>query len=386
MENIQYTAYEQVIECIRNSVRDYYGRHANEKLFELYLANDEHLTYSIPESSIAHLLGVNVNYIISTSCLTFQSRSAIEVLNRLCENENTHRIYSKISNGYLDFKQMFSDYTGSKLIAFENNIQPNVYQMEFVCKINRDICHSNGVDPINAEYILCSKDNNDNYLVLGISWSKNGYNATTNQMFSSFDELKSGLGAQLMNQELTFMSKILIRSKFDDYRINAILKPNEKNDKISALEKYRDAFNGKICITYDYSMLAKQTQQSYDNINTILDFMENKKTITSATIDSLPYLGNNLKRLINAYNNVLNNAALDQDGNSDYSDLQKENENLRNELYQLKSQISQLSEVNAQLQAEHTELLEERDTYKEVISNVGKEVQKVFSKYLSNNN
>lgn len=100
----------------------------------------------------------------------------------------------------------------------------------------------------------------------------------------------------------------------------------------------------------------------------------------------MPYLGNNLKRLINAYNNVLNNAALDQDGNSDYSDLQKENENLRNELYQLKSQISQLSEVNAQLQAEHTELLEERDTYKEVISNVGKEVQKVFSKYLSNNN
>lgn len=385
MENITYVTFEHTMESLRGAIKDYYGRHSNDKIFDIFLANGDRLTYTIPESKIAHLLGIDTNYLLSTSLFTTDSKLSIEVLEKFCSEEEVYSNYKHFSNGLLDYNKVFSDYFQQKLLAFENNVQPNAYQIEFVCKVDRDICHYNGTDPINVDYLICSKDENDNYIVLGISKDgKNGitYMPTSNQLFSSLEELKSKIGYLITNQDITFISKLFIKSRTSDYNVNVVLSPGLKATKVSNLAEYKKELQAHINIDYDYSLMAKQSAQNYENISSIVSLMESKTTITADMLYGLPYLGNNLKGLINAYNNVLHSGG-SNDTSTPYSQLESSYETLKQELYLLKEQVATLTEKNTMLESEKQELIEERDTYRSTLDTVQNAVQKTFVKYQS---
>ena len=145
MDNITLEKFENIIETLRKAIKDYYARYCHEKQMEIYLANGDKIFYAIPENAITNLLGVNTNYLVSKSVFTLKNKSSIEVLNALCSEENTFRLFQLISQGHLSLNSMFSEYLTEKLEAFDKVIQPHIGEMEFVCKIDKDTCHNNGL-------------------------------------------------------------------------------------------------------------------------------------------------------------------------------------------------------------------------------------------------
>ena len=67
----------EIIDFIENS------RYKNRR-FRLFLGNGDRLNFYVPNESIAHLLGVNTNYLISTG--RFNSTNSFELLKELTLN------------------------------------------------------------------------------------------------------------------------------------------------------------------------------------------------------------------------------------------------------------------------------------------------------------
>lgn len=377
MQKITYEKFENIIETLRKDVRDYYARYCHEKQIEIYLANGDRIFYAIPETAIAHLLGIDTNYLLSKSIFTVNNKSSIEVLKQLCAEENTYRLYQLISQGHLSFENIFSEYFNEKLESFDKVIQPNIFEMEFICKIDKEKCHANGIDTIPVEYLLCSKDNNDNYLLLGIGKEKNRYVGITSQTFTDLQSLQEKWGKVIENQEMTLASKLIIKHIYDEYKtINATLPYLDRIEVVRELETYKKQFNCSYNICYDYILLAKQNNQNYNNINQIVSWMETKHPITEDMLMGLPYLGNNLRKVADFYNNSL--FAADTNAETEYSELAKNNKELLDELNALKKEVLELKTKNIELENNNEKLSIERDTYKDSLEGIVKSAQKVL--------
>ena len=65
--------------------------------------NNSNINYSIPNESIAHLLGINTNYLISTS--RFNATNSFDLLKEMCENP--FRINQLYNEGIIKYEYLF---------------------------------------------------------------------------------------------------------------------------------------------------------------------------------------------------------------------------------------------------------------------------------------
>ena len=77
----------------------------------IYLSNGDRLNFSVPNNTIAHLLGINTNYLMSTGICA--STSSFNILKEMCEN--AYRINKAHKDGILSYEQLFSPYLKQKL-------------------------------------------------------------------------------------------------------------------------------------------------------------------------------------------------------------------------------------------------------------------------------
>lgn len=87
--------YDRIIDSIKECISFYNRSYAKDNKYILYLANGKKITYSINENNIPHLLGININNLISMSLL--RKDSYYNVLNKFID-EN-YSIYKKIALG-----------------------------------------------------------------------------------------------------------------------------------------------------------------------------------------------------------------------------------------------------------------------------------------------
>ena len=377
MQTISYENFINISDTLRKAIRDYYARYCHEKQIEIYLANGDRIFYTIPESAIAHLLGVDTNYLLSKNILNVQNKSSIEVLKALTDETNTYFLYQQMSQGHLNFDNIFSEYFNEKLEAFDKVIQPNLFGMEFICKVDKEKCHYNGADVIPVEYLLCSKDDSDNYLLLGIGKANGNYVGITSQSYPGLEELKENWGSVIENQELTFASKLIIKNKYGEYKnFNVVLPYPDRIEDVRKLETYKNYFNCAYNISYDYTLLARQSQQNHNNTTQVVEWMETKKPITEDMLIGLVYLNNNLRKIVDAYNNSL--FVTNENTGMEYSDLSKEHKTTIEELESLKRELLEIKQQKMALETENEKLNTECNLYRESLEGIVKGAQKVL--------
>ena len=185
------------------------------------------------------------------------------------------------------------------------------------------------------------------------------------------------------NQELTFVSKICIKSQNDIYNFNLrniYLKPSDKVNKVSQLIEYSKEFKSSANINGDYIYVTRNSNVVYESIKAIASLIKNKATIDNETIqDNSIFTNNAITELIEAYNNCLVSGVTDS--TQQYSDLLNENDKLKRELQDLKDSISKLSTANKDLSDREEALKKEAEAYRSLLQKNDTDIQKVLTLY-----
>ena len=88
----------------------------------IFLGNDDKFNFSIPNDSIAHLLGINTNYLSSTG--RFNSTYSFDLLKEMCDNP--FRINQLYNEGIIKYEYLFSPFILNKIEGFRENIKINI--------------------------------------------------------------------------------------------------------------------------------------------------------------------------------------------------------------------------------------------------------------------
>lgn len=377
-QKIKRDAFDNILSQLREAIRYYDSRYYNSKTYSLFLANGDKINYSIPENAIAHLLGVNTNYLNSTSVLTPENTSSIGILREFCKEENSYMLYKRINEGILDIDQLFSKHIEEKINVFANNIQPIIFDMEFVCKIDRNKIHNQGMDYMNIDYLVCSKDQQGRYLVLGLVNNGDTHVARTSMIFETEEEMVQYLKDILLDQELTFATGLRITNTSElDYKYKPIyLNLTDKKEKINSLISYKKIFSANIDISQDYNFILSQHQNQYNIGKEIVELMKRGELIDLDEL-SMRYhvIPDTLRIIVEEYNNSLcvggNSIA-----NEKYSELDKEARELREKIRELREEKQKLEDDNSALM----EQLTTARTENEELSSCFEEIQKTLSK------
>lgn len=356
--------FEQILTDLNSCLNTYDRYFYSKKIYELYLANGEKVKYSIPESSVPHLLGVNTNYLNSTSFFTTETKSSNEVFRKLCDEDNWYSLYKKIGDGLLNPDELFSDEIVNKINAFEENIKCNIYNILFVCKLDRDKIHNQGKEFMDVEYLLFNKIQ-DKYLMLGLIRNEKGYLvAKSSQYFNSEDEFRNQMDYVLCGQEITFAYKSEIISQFSESK-PYILPFENKQEKVKNLGIYKDIFSCSIDVLQDYCFSIDTNAVQYRICKEIAEIMAKEEVIDANILMSkYGFVPMAVRMIIDQYNDRLCNS-YSEEGHKKYSEMEKELDCLKKENALLTSKneematnIEQQNDQIIQLQSENSELTE----------------------------
>ena len=359
--------FEKIIDTIQFRLRFYENKMCKYWENTIKLGSGENIKIVFPEASIAHLLGVNTNYLASTGL--FNSSSSYEILKELCDN--SYRVYNAISEGILDHNQIFSKHIDKKLDSFIENICVNVFNMEFVCKYDSDKTHLLGKESYNFDYIFVKRNEFNEFYVLGLANNNGAYVPVTNQYFDSEDSFNQGMQNILKHQTVTIATALRNDRKF-------YLEPAKKYQKVDALKNYCQYFKCTIDVSEDYKWQLNKYQENFttgkslseDIAQKLIECIELGKLVTSEQLGiSSEGMSYQLSNIINAVNVLLINRSSQENGIAfnEYGTKIEELKQLKQKCELLEKQNTESNEKILQLETENATLFEENKKKEETI-------------------
>lgn len=322
----------------------------------LFLANGDVIKYQTPKSCIAHLLGIDTNYLASTGLFTSKDSYGIlkEFLNKrynIC-NPSSH------ASVHVDVNKIFSPFMDKKLEAIEENIKMEIHNCEFVCKF--DISKSYGYNDNNdMDYLVLSKQDDKYYVLILSKLEKQGdifYIPTSNQMFDSKEEAYENLNSKLYNQEFTIINcKSLLSKQYSQPRKYFL----NTQDKVKKLENLRSWTKNLSCtpdvlndFIYSLKALNKNKNMSFYQSNLLVTITEKMKQGEIITNEEIENLSDDLKEMVKAYNDSVCNTSFKKHEKT-YSSISDENESLKKDLVQAQNDYEKLLANFNELQAKY---------------------------------
>ncbi len=360
--------FDLIIEKIKNCMTMFNETIKEDKVNILYLANSDTINYSVKKENIPHLLGINLDYLVNLGLL--KNDNKYTMLEKFIDDN--YSFYKKIHQGFIDSSKLFSEYVNEKLDIFEYQVRHiNVDDVLFVCKYDKSKNYTvNEVEPFTADYYIVRSFNNDDLAILGLIKNDYGsYSLQTNRPVLS-DKKEDTLKSLLTNQELTYITCIKGENPNDFFykpKPYYLLMERKKN----VIKKIND-----ICDMYNAS--ANYKKDSLNNVITCLKMKDNQfgvnellselsKTIATGNIFDISKLDDDIKEhindeirlLINRYNNLVSSNSFNETNKELYSDVEKRKNKLEEENKEKEEKIASLLEEKRLLEEEKL-LLEEQ--------------------------
>ena len=364
------------IEDIINQIREIIDYVETSKLQDrrttIYLGNGNTISYSVPNNSIAHLVGVDTNYLESTGL--YKTRNSFETLKKFCDS--SYQTYSLIRDGHLNSKNVFSQQIFEKLASFRENIKINVNETDFICEYDKEKAFYSSKCIEDCNYIIVKKYDDNKIGVLFLVKTFNYYVPMSNQIFNNIEEFKEAFKDKLINQELTLITGQTTYNVKSDFKKPFILSLNQRAEKLNNLKLYKKQFNCHIDITSDFEYtldkLTLNRERHFENNDTINDIIT---AIVGRTIINRDlYYDSTMLPIIDAWNDHVC-----QSGNAENNDTnERKYTDVLLDLNKFKSLSEALTEEKIELQTKVTSLEEENDLLKKDIEEKDEKIQKVF--------
>lgn len=352
--------------CSIKDIVDYieHVRYENRR-YKLYLSNGEYLNFSIPNSAIPHLLGIDTTYLSSTNI--FKTTSSFELLKELIENP--YRIDKLEKDGIIKYDKLFSPFIVNKVNAFMENIKINIQDVEFICKYEPEKTYKINDEAKNYNYLIIKKLSNDRYGMICLVRNNGFFAPMSNQIFDDYESLMAKLKEVIRFQEITIINGIEVFNTVDDYHNFSYLKLYDKSQKLHNLKKYKMKFESSIDVSSDCEYYIDKLQQhrsNKDETDILIDKMVDsikKGEIIKEYSDENSYL----LPIINAFNDFIcsNNLTENSENNQTYSSLISKLKKFENRIKELEVIKSDLIDINTNLDKENKALSQENSDLKE---------------------
>lgn len=373
--------FDELIEKISECLDWYEKKSFEDKSYNLRLDNGDDLRIVFDRNTIAHLLGIDTEYLKTTGL--FKGKS-YDILKFICNDP--YRVYNMIRGNHLLYSNFISDFAFDKVDGFKNICGIDLGNIEFVCKYSKARSYVTGLQQLEGDYYVAYKSNNGLFI---IGFKKNGdyYYPMTNRVIDFNNEESMNFLKVLLSNQIITMATLNYLYFFNSgsRTDNIYVDYNKKAKLINKLTEYVDDYDAIIDVSVGYSYIIDKMIQSFEtskfNINIyqvlakIFLYINNRTRINIGIIErEFGKLPEELVLLINDYNNSLNNKLVSNMGEYTKS-IMKEVEGLRTEkckyiqeLESLRQELLKCKELNSQLQAENNGYKEKMDVIRKVLS------------------
>lgn len=184
LNNMKYGEFLQLLEEINELLVWYERKPYGKNNHTIYLSNGEIINYCVNKQNIAHLLGINTEYLKCSNL--FSETNSFELLKRLCNDG--YGVYKKVNNGLLKYQNFLSKYIDDKLNIFKSNCELDFRTIEFICKYDSKKSYTTGYDKKDIDYLIVSRMKDGKLRLLGLKKDNNNYAAITSQLIDEKEE------------------------------------------------------------------------------------------------------------------------------------------------------------------------------------------------------
>ena len=337
------------------------GVRLDERTLKLYLSNGEILRYKVSRQSLAHLLGIDTDVLLT--CGAYSNMSSYEILTKIIDSPNQLKKTCDTFN--IDINRVISPYINEKVEAFEKNVFINLLETMFICKYDKNRSYGFTNNSYNMNYLIVQKKE-EKYYLLALAEDKNEYEVPmSNQVFDTYDDLTEKLSDIICNQELTMINGMHIMQG-RNVPIKIWMNNLDREDKIRTLV---DASKKLDCIPnttndYLYSLKLLKKNKKGDNLTSkalseIALLMADKKVVKIEELSVYEgYLSEDIIYLIDSYNDSLINTNDSIDADITLSATLQENKNLKSRLEDVLKELEEINSNYNELQARYSECKE----------------------------
>lgn len=359
--------FDEIIEEIEKLVNWFDTNKLSEKSTKIYLSNGEKLTFKVRKEHIAHLLGINIDFLIGTRM--FNSTSSYELLKEFIDN--AYRFSSKINSNDIKLSNLFKPEIYRKIRYFKDNINISVDKTLFICSYNSKKQYEQGQLSNKCDYIIVKELDDGTILQLDLVKEKN--NTVVPMSNKSYDDLYDAdqvFYGLLKNQKICMLSSIQIINNNDYYYPKTIYQnAQEKIAKLDKLEFFEKKYDCNTSLISDFRyMCKKNSNNDYEIMNRIIAAMMEQKEIKPSKLGiNVADLKEYHKDLINAFNDVIIMGNTEKNGEKKYSDLQKQIKELKDEKRSLESEIRKKNDKIENIISENCDLKQENKGAKQLV-------------------
>ena len=342
----------------------------------IYLSNSDVISYNISRNNLAHLLGINTEYLISKGIYD-KNLTSFDILERIVRNSST--LYAKHEQGIIDLRKVISPYIKEKIVAFETNSFINFNHISLICKYDNSRSYGFN-DDYDISYMII-QEIDDKYYLLIISVDENGqFVPVSSQFYNSYNELSDSLSDKIINQEFLLATGMTIKQGYQDAK-RLWLNQEARKNKLNKLKDLSKDFNCIPNVLHDYLYSQKILFNSKleKNINNdvlleISSLMKKRKPIYLSEMKKGNYVTDEIKCMIDAYNDSLfDNNLFDED--KTFSSIKKENKDLKEKLDEALKELEQLNILYNDLKSNYAD--QEKEL--EILKNKIEEAKKILS-------
>ena len=367
--------FDELIEKINGCIEFYEKNKFSEKIYNLMLDNGEKIRICFDNNTVAHLLGIDTEYLKTTNL--FKGKS-YEILKKVCND--SYRLYTMIKDGHLIYGNFISDFAFEKVENFEQICGIDLDNIEFVCQYKKENSYITGHNQLEGDYYIAYK-NDDRLIIIGLKKKGEYYYPMTNRVLDLNDEKsKSFLDTLLKNQSITmptyynYNHRNLEGHNVTQNRSNVYLDYNKKATIIKNLLEIGEEYECSVDVSVGYGFIIDKLISKFDsNKKTSSGFqiafqiafeyiLQGKKINIKKVKNNCGDLPEEIIGYMESYNQTINTKASKEGTNeSSYRTDINELESLKKQLLEQTARIKELEQINAGYQ-------ERENTIKRVLS------------------
>lgn len=365
--------FNEIIEEINNLINWYENTHVKDKSIRMFLSNEEVFTYRVRDEHIAHLLGINTNFLVGTNM--FNTTSSYELVKEFIKN--SYRFGTRINNNEIKLSDIFSHEIITKLKHFKENINISLDKTLFICSYDASKQYNDGMKHNKCDYIVIQELDDGTILELDLVREKSGkVIPMSNKAYDDIYEAEKVFESLLKEQSISMLSSISIRFN-NGYTDKIDIYQNEQQRilKLQKLKKFKKNYKCHIDLVSDCEHYisrnlnnkneGRNTSDIYDKIiSCILDgkiIKISKLGVPSSEINE------QTRMLINAINDKLMLGNNNYDNERSYSSLEKKVKKLTEAGRIFEQENKELKNKNEILTTENSKLNEENEKAKVLI-------------------
>ena len=285
-----------IIEVLKDNLEAYKNNNIENNNYRIKLANGKEIYFNFRKATVAHLLGINTDYLMSLGY--FKEKSSYELLENIIYNPGVIYEYSK--NGILNLSTLFSDNIFEKNMIFKDLFKLDLDNLYFYSPT-----FTNKEDPNNINYdygrgLLAYKipDTNDEYRIVNLSKRTHGkYRAiSSHRYYDNKEAFISDIKYFTKGQNITFITEASCYENEDEIIYNIVKSNTELLDntkridslnlsnKVHVLNELKSKYSIKCMMLRGIDEVFNATEE-YDMLKRLYEvFVKNEETFTDDSL------------------------------------------------------------------------------------------------------